>query len=293
MASKTERWKRVRRADDRTTFGYRSGALDDDLEVTVVLPEGAADTPAPVVFVLDPLLTLDVVVGWSRVYSRYSNGAVPPLVVVGIGHPTRDEARFMALRIRDLTPTPVTGRQWTPPLGAGRGQKMLAAIGDEIIPFIEANYAVTTDRTVIGWSLGGLFALSALFQEPRIFSRYLVVGPSLWWGDRLPLTWERDWAKAHGDLPARVFMAVGAREEAPGGGWLSEDFSDDLIAWFRQVSNFRSFVRRLKSRGYPSLQLDSVVFADEYHMTVYPAAIARGLVRLFAAPVKDKRTAGA
>jgi predicted alpha/beta superfamily hydrolase len=289
---KSERWKRVRRSHDRSIFVYRSMALDDDLEITVVPPATELETPAAVLFVLDPLLTLDVVVGWSRVYSRYSNGVVPPVTVVGIGHPTSDEALFMALRIRDLTPTPVTGRRWTPPLGAGRGPRFLSAIADEVIPFIERNFAVTADRTIIGWSLGGLFALSALFQQPRIFSRYLVVGPSLWWGDRLPLTWERDWAKTHCDLAARLFMAVGAREEAPGGGWLSEDFSDELIAWFRQVTNFRTFVRRLKSRAYPGLQLDSVVFADEYHMTVYPAAVARGLVKLFA-PVKDKGTAGA
>lgn len=287
MATKTDRWKRVRGSDDRTIFLHRSAALDDDLQITVIPPVIGIGTPTAVLIVLDPLLTLDVVVGWSRVYSRYSNGVVPPVTVVGIGHPTSDEARFMALRIRDLTPTPVTGRQWTPPLGAGRGPRLLAAIADEIIPFIEENFAATTDRTIIGWSLGGLFALHALFQEPRIFSRYLVVGPSLWWGDRLPLTWEKEWAKTHGNLPVRLFMAVGAREEAPGGGWLSEDFSDELIAWFRQVTNFRTFVRRLKSRGYPSLQLDSVVFPDEHHMTVYPAAIARGLVKLFAAPTTD------
>jgi hypothetical protein len=81
-------------------------------------------------------------------------------------------------------------------------------------------------------------------------------------------------------------MAVGAREEAPGGGWLSEGFSDELISWFRQVKNFRAFTRRLKSRQYPDLDLDSVVFPDEYHMTVYPAALARGLVSVFAAGPK-------
>jgi hypothetical protein len=41
-------------------------------------------------------------------------------------------------------------------------------------------------------------------------------------------------------------------------------------------------VRRLNSRRYPGLDLASVVFKDEYHMTVYPGAIARGLVSLFA-----------
>ena len=134
---------------------------------------------------------------------------------------------------------------------------------------------------MIGWSLGGLFALNALFHRPEIFSRYLIVGPSLWWENRLPFAWEKAWAAAHDDLPARVFLAVGSEEEAPGGGWLSEGFSDEIIAWFRQVTNFRAFTRALRARKYPGLRLDSVVFPGEYHMTVYPAAVARGLVKLF------------
>jgi hypothetical protein len=276
-------WRKVRRADGRSIYRYRSAALGDTLEITVVPPAAVpvGQRPAPALYVLDPFLTLDTVVGWSRVYGRYAEGAVPPAFVIGIGHATDSDGEFSALRIRDLTPTPVTGRDWRPPLGAGQGPRLLAAIADEIAPFIEQNFPVSGERTIVGWSLGGLFALSALFHRPEIFARYLVVSPSLWWENRLPFAWEKAWAAAHDDLPARVFLAVGAKEEAPGGGWLSEGFSDEIIAWFRQVTNFRTFTRALSGRKYPSLRLDSVVFPDEYHMTVYPAAVARGLVRLF------------
>ena len=137
------------------------------------------------------------------------------------------------------------------------------------------------DRTLIGWSLGGLFALYTLFHRPKTFRRYLAVSPSLWWDERLPLGWELAHAKSHEDLRARLFLAVGSEEERPGGGWLSENFSDEIIAGFRQVSNFRALVRQLKSRRYPGLQFESVIFPGEYHMTVYPAAVARGLVDLF------------
>jgi uncharacterized protein len=277
-------WRTNPPANDRTIYRYRSAALGDELEITVVPPVGAPGLPAPVIYVLDPFLTLDVVVGWSRVYGLYSEGALPPAYVVGIGHPTADEQHFSALRVRDLTPTPVTGREWQPRLGAGQGPKLLAAIASEVVPFVEKNLAATGDRTIIGWSLGGLFGLYALFHEPGLFSRYLLVSPSLWWENRLPLAWEKDWASRHDDLDARVFLAVGAREQAPGGGWLSEGFPDDLLAWFAQVTNFRALTRRLKSRGYPGLRFDSVVFADEYHMTVYPGAVARGLVQLFSDP---------
>ena len=277
------RWTEVAERHDRAVHHLESVALGDTLEITIVPPP--ADLPvaatAPALYVLDPFLTLDTVAGWSRVYGRYSEGVLPPAVVVGVGHPGNDERQFMARRIRDLTPTPVTGREWKPPLGAGQGPKLLDALAHEIVPFVEARHPTGGDRTVIGWSLGGLFVLTALFRRPGLFARYLAVSPSLWWENGLPLVWEKEWAAAHDDLAARVFLAVGSREQAPGGGWKSEGFSDEIIAWFRQVSNFRTFTRRLKERHYPSLRLDSHVFRDEYHMTVYPAAVARGLVKLF------------
>ena len=262
-------------------FRYPSVSLGDELEITIVPPPMPVAGPMPVVFVLDPFLTRETVVGWASVYGRYSEGAMPPaLIASASGHPTTDENRFcMALRIRDLTPTAVTGREWQPRLGAGQGPKLLAAIASEIVPFIEANYKVSTDRTIVGWSLGGLFVVYALFHGPRVFSRYLAVSPSLWWNDRLPLNWPSQ--SAAGDLNASVFLGVGAEEEAPGGGWLSEGFSDETIAWFRQVTNFRAFVADLALRPNPGLRLHSVVFPDEFHMTVYPAAVARGLVWLF------------
>lgn len=270
-----------RARDGRVVHRLRSAALGDTLAVTIVPPFEGPRPGAPVLYVLDPFLTLDTVVGWSRVYGRYAEGAVPSAWVVGVGHATDDEDEFTGRRIRDFTPTPVTGREWQPRLGAGHAWRLFDSFAGEVIPLVERETGAGPDRTVIGWSLGGLFSLTALFHRPELFGRYLVVGPSLWWDSRLPLRWEKEHAAAGKDLSARLFMAVGAEEQSPGSGWLNEGFSDETIAWFRQVSNFRTFVRRLRSRGYPGLRLDSVVFPGEHHMTVYPAAIARGLVRLF------------
>jgi hypothetical protein len=38
---------------------------------------------------------------------------------------------------------------------------------------------------------------------------------------------------------------------------------------------------RLRSRHYPSLDLTHHVFEDEHHVTVFPAAVTRGLVKLY------------
>src|SRR5437762_1463938 len=140
MAGKAA-WKRVRRSDGRTVFHHRSVKLGDTLEITVVPPVKLPKRGrAPVLYVLDPFLTLDTVVGWARVYERYAAGQVPGAFIVGIGHPTDDEDDFLYRRVRDLTPTPNSNPGWTPPLGAGQGTQFLDAIEDEIAPFVEANF---------------------------------------------------------------------------------------------------------------------------------------------------------
>src|SRR5262245_40041544 len=94
-------WARVEPGRDRDVYRHVSAGLGDTLEITVVPPAIFAAAKAPVLYVLDSSLTLDVVVGWSRVYGLYSEGAIPPCIVVGIGYPTRDDGEFMARRIRD------------------------------------------------------------------------------------------------------------------------------------------------------------------------------------------------
>jgi hypothetical protein len=44
------------------------------------------------------------------------------------------------------------------------------------------------------------------------------------------------------------------------------------------------FASALESRGYPSLQVVSQVFPDEFHITVAPLTLSRGLRWLFDAP---------
>jgi hypothetical protein len=55
----------------------------------------------------------------------------------------------------------------------------------ELIPYVEDKYPVTTYRTFVGHSFGGLAAIYALLNRPHLFANYIAVDPSLWWDDRL------------------------------------------------------------------------------------------------------------
>jgi predicted alpha/beta superfamily hydrolase len=162
----------------------------------------------------------------------------------------------------------------------------LRCLVEEIIPGIEARYRVhPTDRTLIGGSLSGLFGLYVLFHRPETFARYLLVSPSMYWDNAICLSYEETWAEQHTDLPARVFCAVGELEEVSGRQWPPNMMTDEAMQKARMVSNLQELVGRLSSRGYPSLTVESVVFPDEHHLTVFPAALSRGLMRLFTGPV--------
>jgi len=271
-------------------FVIESSHVEDRLEVSVALPSGrtAAPDPVPVIYVLDPDFNFHTTVAataWLATASRLAGGDFPQTVVVGVGYPTDDLGETMARRARDLTPTEggaPEGLSLPPfPLGLGGAARFLDALVSEVMPQVEERHpADPADRTLVAHSFGGLFALLTLFGRPAAFRRYLVVSPSIWWDDRVILRHEQAWADDHADLPARLFVAVGRDEQAPGGGWKNESFPDEAIATVRQVDNCHELCTRLEARRYPSLNLESVVLEGEYHLTVGAAAITRGLISL-------------
>ncbi|MGH2614930.1 MAG: alpha/beta hydrolase [Thermomicrobiales bacterium] len=285
-AEHDDNWVQSEPAPDRTVYQIDSPLVGDRLEITAVPPLGydAATDPVPVLFALDPFLTLDMVVGFSRLLGTLSFGHVPPALVVGVGYPTCDLGEFMGRRARDFTPTPgpfPPEIPIQPPYGLGGAPALLRCLTEEVVPGIAARYRVhPTDRTLIGYSLGGLFGLYTLFHQPKAFSRYLLVSPSTWWDDGVVFDFEQTWTEGHRDLPTRVFMSVG--EEQPGRGWRNEMMPDEALLAFQMVARLRDLAQRLESRNDPGLALHSVVFPNEQHITTFPAALGRGLVWLFA-----------
>lgn len=127
-----------------------------------------------------------------------------------------------------------------------------------------SNYRVVeNDCALMGDSLGGLFALYVLFHHPDTFQRYLIGSPSFYYDDRVTFRFEGEFATEHSDLPAKVFMAVGGLE------------GDERLSAMSEMETL------LRSRRYPGLSLEMVVFEDENHFSVVPAIVSRGLRFLF------------
>ena len=210
----------------------------------------------PVLYVLDgqwEFKLVDPVVG-GLVYDQY----MPDVIIVGITY-SGENADYDGLRAMDLTPTPIEGLK-----GSGDGPKFLKFLKTELIPFVEASYRVDpTRRVLMGGSLGGLFTLYAMFSDPSLFSAYLADCPavSLDLPNHLFFKQEADYARAHKDLPVKLYVAVG--------GW------DDLSGPTQE------FVHIVRSRNYQGLQLEARVIEGERHVGSVPEAFNRGLMFLF------------
>lgn len=101
-----------------------------------------------------------------------SSGKIREVVVVGIDHMGVD-------RINEYTPFPLKG------YGGGKAELYGKFIVEELIPFIERNFRVKTNREYVGTfgsSLGGLVSLYLGMWYPGKFGTIGCVSPSFWWG---------------------------------------------------------------------------------------------------------------
>ncbi len=234
------------------------------------------DQPFPVLYVLDGQPLFGMVKEIAR-YLRPSN-QLPDLLIVGIGYETDDPSEVERLRFRDLTPTRVESEEtWllehNPEVAgeviSGGARDFLAFIRDELKPWVSRRFqADAEDATIVGHSLGGLFALIALFQQPDLFQRYLIGSPSLWWDHFITFQHEEAFSASHADPDANVFLGIGE---------LEEDANDPQSIQDAMVANVEKLDERLRSRNYPGLKLTTRVFDGENHQSVVPALLSHGL----------------
>lgn len=193
-------------------------------------------------------------------------------IVVGVGYPT--DMAYDVRRIDDFTGAPTTSGAYAKfaKEKSGGWDRFLDFLTGDLRAEIGKRYKTNPDRvSLFGHSLGGLFALHALYTRPGAFHAIIAASPSIFWHEAMTLKEERDFVGRlqAGRVPkvSRLLVVAGDREEAILERWDAEDF-----------------VRRMAPLSAYGLRTRSEIFAGEGHMTVPVRAVPETLRFAFAWP---------
>ncbi|MBA3682610.1 MAG: alpha/beta hydrolase [Bacteroidetes bacterium] len=190
----------------------QSAELGEKRTLNVYLPEGYKQddtTTYSVIYLLDGSADEDFihVVGLVQFNTFSWINRIPKSIVVGIA--TVD-------RKRDFTyPTTIEEDKKSYPT-TGHSDKFIAFIEKELQPFIEKKYKANGSKTIIGQSLGGLLAAEILFKKPKLFNKYIIISPSLWWDNGSLLQQTPEILQNTFLQKTDIYIGVGKEGLAPG-----------------------------------------------------------------------------
>ncbi len=196
---------------ERAKFTMPSHQVGDEFEIWVDVP----DLPKEGLKDLHLLIYTDANLPTSRrlnpiVKELTEQGLLPPTLLVGIAH----HDSLLWKRNRDY----VYGRklrdgEWKGKRGnLGQAQAMYQFIAEELIPTLEERYSITGNRTFMGHSLAGSFALYCMLQPEPAFQNYLALSPAVWIYRRNLFKIARHFLAQGGELTGNVYFSAGSME---------------------------------------------------------------------------------
>lgn len=248
--------------------------------------EPAPPAGFPAVYVLDANAAFATVVEAIRMRShRRDATGVGPAVVIGVAYPG-DGPYMRDRRTFDFT-RPGQGAQGDGGDGravvaVGGAARFLELLTNDVPALVTRDLALDpAQRTLVGHSMGGYFALDTLVTTPEAFTSYLAISPSIWW-DHDGLTAR---AAAIAATPARLQarLTVGEYEQrlAP---WQEGRPPVGTVAERREDRRMVDHARELAAvlaRG-AGASIEFAVLAGEDHASVVPPSIGEGLRFAFA-----------
>ena len=232
--------------------------------VIVSLPWSYNEQPErtyPVVYLCDGYWDFPLV--WGLYSHLLYDKVVPEYILVGLGY-GGDKPDVDTLRKADLAPP------------ASPADDYLRRIKESLIPFVEAEYACDGSfRVIAGVSIGGAFALSALFRAPGLFQGAIALSPTVESFDRWIFRLEEEYQQAGSTLATKL---LGKRRELAARLFLAAGGADDA----RIVNGIEGFDRLLDSRGYRFFDKKYCRIEGEKHAGLKAEGMNRGLRHVFA-----------
>ncbi|MES2373754.1 MAG: alpha/beta hydrolase-fold protein [Bacteroidota bacterium] len=223
-----------------------------EYELQILLPGGYKNSTKkyPVLYLLDS--QWDFPLAKSLYGQHYFDGFIPEMIIVGVTwggtNPNPD-----SLRARDYTPT----REARLPQSGG-ADNFLSFMRSELFSFIDAKYKTdTTDRLLMGCSLGGLFTMYTLFTHPGMFNSYIAASPAYGWDREVLYQYEKKYFESNPSRPARLYFTMGEVE--------------------RGLPGFERLAKHLASRNYKNITMRSKVLENTGHSGTKTEGFGRGM----------------
>ena len=174
-----------------------SKVLNREVTVQISLPGGYAAGTASYPVLYDLNGTAGFAYDRATVELLAQALDIPNMIVVGVPPLTNG-----------YVPTPFKDRKEIP---AGADQS-IRFLKEELIPFVEKNYRTNAFRTLYGHSVGGLFTMYTLFNNPGLFTAYIAGSPWFQTNDQYWLKNIEKMAKERTLDGKFLFMTVGKGE---------------------------------------------------------------------------------
>ncbi len=190
--------------------------LNENRNINIYLPEDykANDTVKyPVVYILDGGLEEDFfhLTGIIRFNTQPWIARFPKSIVVGIENTNRRRDFTFAVANTDFIEKEGFQKSSFPQYGGSA--QYINFLEKELQPYMTKNYAVNQQKTVIGESLAGLFSTEILLKKPDLFTNYIIISPSLWWGEESLLKQANELLNKNLKKPVNVYIGLPNKEE--------------------------------------------------------------------------------
>lgn len=261
--------------------------------IVVSAPQGGEPRAAyPVVYVLDGdgWMGTAIEIAKMREFEK-----LDPAIIVGVGYPSH--SFFDALgRSYDFTPPGSVDPDFEGiPLGGA--DDFLQFLAATVKPWVRTHYHVDPHRQILfGHSLGGLFALYALYKSPDSFAVFIAASPDLPFSNHIINKDQAAFEQNPARRNPRVLVTVGELEARP-----SPALMDDYRRYYRahpeshpgqtaeqavkelfsgadktydKMADTRALVERLSRAG---VHASFVEFPGEEHMSAGVSALNRGI----------------
>jgi predicted alpha/beta superfamily hydrolase len=241
-----------------------SDILNQDRPYWVYLPPSYGSSTEsgrrfPVLYLLDGGAHFNMVTGVVHHLSAPNSGTfhMPESIIVAIPNMGRTH---------NMTPVHIDSGAYSE--NSGGAPMFLDFLRKELMPEIQENYRITQERTIVGHSLAGLFALNVLLTAPETFSHYIAIDPRLFWGDQYLVHQLRAWRAPNASPPLSVYIAQG---NSP-----LSDYEDVSLKKSHEAG-IRNFRKLLETRRCKSIRTGFDYFGAETHRSVVLPAVWQGL----------------